>query len=230
VTATRASGILGVLLRRHGNLVWDGMLRGSAVLALAGIGVMLLGSPAAGGLVGFTVVTIWVNGPLGFFMPATYEPILMLFGRVYAPLLIAFVGILGILYVEFLNFHLYRRVLHLASFSPARESRFVRVTVRLFERAPFFTVWLCAWSPLPYWAVRVVAPLAGYPIHRYLLATLLGRFPRLWFFAALGLYWNVSAPVLSAVAFGTIALYLAVWAVKRRGGGPSASALSPNGD
>ncbi len=227
MTAARAPGILGLLLRRHGNFVWDGLLRGSAALALAGIGVMLLGSPTAAGLVAFTVVTIWVNGPLGFFMPATYEPILMLFGRIYAPWLIAVVGILGILYVEFLNFHLYGRVLHLASFSPARESHFVRMTVRLFERAPFFTVWLCAWSPLPYWAVRVVAPLAGYPIRRYLFATFLGRFPRLWFFAALGLYWHVSAPVLSAVAFGTIALYLVIWMVRKRGG--SAPAASPNG-
>jgi uncharacterized membrane protein YdjX (TVP38/TMEM64 family) len=218
------AGVRTVLLRRHGNFVWDGLLRGSAVLALAGIAVMRLGSPAAAGLVAFSVVTIWVNGPLGFFMPATYEPILMLFGRIYPPLLIAGLGILGILYVEFLNFHLYGRVLHLKTFEPARASGFVRLTVRMFQRAPFFTVWLCAWSPLPYWAVRVVAPLAGYSVRRYLVATFLGRFPRLWFFAALGLYWHVSAPVLSAVAFGTILLYLVIWLLKRgKGAGATPS-------
>jgi len=71
--------------------------------------------------------------------------------------------------------------------------------------------------------VRVVAPLAGYPIRRHLSATLLGRFPRLWFFAALGLYWHVSASVLWAIASGTIALHVVIWMVKRRRGGtPSA--------
>jgi uncharacterized membrane protein YdjX (TVP38/TMEM64 family) len=223
VSPSPAGRLARLLLRRHGNFVWDGVLRSSAVLALAGIAVLEFGSPEAAGLVGFAVVTIWVNGPLGFFMPATYEPILMLFGRVYPPVLIGFLGILGILYVEFLNYHLYRRVLQLQALSPARGSRFVQLTVRLFERAPFFTVWLCAWSPLPYWAVRVVAPLAGYPIRRYLFATFLGRFPRLWFFAALGLYWHVGTPVLSAIALGTIGLYVLIWVIRRSGKGNRAA-------
>ena len=110
MSAPGAGRVARLLLRHHGTFVWDGVLRGSAVLALAGIAVLEFGSPAAAGLVGFAVVTIWVNGPLGFFMPATYEPILMVFGRVYPPLLIGFVGILGILFVEFLKFHLHRRV------------------------------------------------------------------------------------------------------------------------
>lgn len=211
-----AATMRATLLRRRGNFVWDGVLRASALVALAGIGTVLYGSPAAAGLVGFLVVTIWVNGPLGIFLPATYEPVLMLFGRVYPPLLIAALGIVGTLYVEFLNYHLYARVLHLRPFSPAVESRVVRGTVRLFARAPFFTVWLCSWSPLPYWAVRIVGPLAGYPVKKYLLATLLGRFPRLWFFAALGLYWNISSRALAAVSAGSIAVAALVWWVKSR--------------
>jgi len=47
-------------------------------------------------------------------------------------------------------------------------------------------VWLCSWSPLPYWSVRILAPLARYSMARYLLATFLARFPRFWFFASLG--------------------------------------------
>jgi uncharacterized membrane protein YdjX (TVP38/TMEM64 family) len=206
------------LFRRRGNFVWDGVIRASAVMALIGIGVVLYGSPGAAGLVGFLVVTIWVNGPLGIFLPATYEPVLMLFGRVYPPVLVAAIGIMGTLYVEFLNYHLYAKILRLDRFAPARESRVVRTTIKLFEKAPFFTVWLCSWSPLPYWAVRIVAPLAGYPVGRYLLATLIGRFPRLWFFAWFGLYLNISAGVLAAISVGSIALALSVWFIKSRTG------------
>ncbi len=230
--ASPAQRIRHALLRPRGNFVWDGVVRGSAVLALAGIGVLVYGSAAAAGLVGFTVVTIWVNGPLGIFLPATYEPILMLFGRLYPPVLIAAVGILGTLYIEFLNYHLYAKILHLRGFRAARENRVVAVTVRLFERMPFFTVWLCSWSPLPYWAIRIVAPLAGYPVHRYLLATLLGRFPRLWFFAALGLYWSISTEWLAAITLGSITVAALIWWLKSRKGrkAPAPATVPTTGD
>ncbi len=175
---TPSSRALLFLTRRYGNLAWDGVVRGSGVLALLAIPGVLWLPTAFGGLVGFTLVTIWVNGPLGIFLPATYEPILMLFGRVYPPLLVGFVGILGVLYVEYLNYHLYGKLLHLEGFRVVRESRTVRRVVGLFRRAPFFTVWLCSWSPLPYWAVRILAPISRYPTRKYLLATFLGRFPR----------------------------------------------------
>jgi len=184
--AARVCGWRAGLVRARGNLLWDGVLRGSGALAVAGILTALFGTPAAVGLVGFVVVTIWVNGPLGMFMPATYEPILMLFGRLYPPVVIALTGIVGTVYVEFLNYHLYARVFRASPLAPIRENPVVERLVPLFRRAPFFTVWLCSWSPLPYWAVRILAPLAGYSVRRYLIATFVGRFPRLWFFAALG--------------------------------------------
>lgn len=222
---TIARRLWRVLRQRRGDLVWDGVLRGSGLLALIGIAVLQVASASVVGLAGFLVVTIWVNGPLGVFLPATYEPILMLFGRLYPPVLVGVVGIAGTLYIEFLNYHLYRRILDSHLLRGLRESVVVRRVVPLFRRAPFFTVWLCSWSPLPYWAVRVLAPLAEYPVRRYLLATFLGRFPRLWFFAALG---AVPIPTrwLVAITLGAVALAVlaflgrpAVVAVRRAIGG-----------
>ena len=76
-----------VLTRRYGTPVWDFVLRASGVLALIAILLTRI-VPAAGGLISFVVVTIWVNGPLAPFLPATYEPILMAFGQIYPPLLV----------------------------------------------------------------------------------------------------------------------------------------------
>ena len=174
------------LRRRRGDLVWDGLVRGSGIVAVLGIITTMVAGPQIGGLVGFVVVTVWVNGPLGIFMPATYEPILMIFGRLYPPVLIGFTGIVSVVYVEFLSYHLHAKILHSRQLDVLREHPMVRRLIPLFRRAPFFTVWLCSWSPLPYWSVRILAPLAGYSVRRYLLATFLGRFPRFWFFAALG--------------------------------------------
>jgi uncharacterized membrane protein YdjX (TVP38/TMEM64 family) len=210
------------LTRRHGNLAWDGVVRGSGILALLAIPGVLWLPAAFGGMVGFTLVTIWVNGPLGIFLPATYEPILMLFGRVYPPVLVGFVGILGVLYVEYLNYHLYGKLLHLDAFRAVRESRTVLRVVGLFRRAPFFTVWLCSWSLLPYWVVRILAPISRYPTRKYLLATFLGRFPRLWFFAALGVWWKVDTAVLAAISLGSIVLAVGVYVLKHtRGSAPA---------
>ena len=44
------------LTRRRGNMAWNGVVRASAVLAVIGIVVTLLGSDEAGGLVGFTTI------------------------------------------------------------------------------------------------------------------------------------------------------------------------------
>ncbi len=184
--------------RRFGNTVWDGVLRGSGITVLLGIAILKY-MPAAGPLVGFVLVTIWINGPVAFLFPAVYEPILMLFGRMYPPLLIGCLGTCGTLYVEYLNYHLYRRVLHAEALAPFRSRRLVRYVTALFRKMPFFTVWLCSLL-LPYWPVRIVSPLAGYAVRRHLSATLLGRFPRLWFFAALGASLQVDPRVLLGIS------------------------------
>lgn len=204
-----------LLRKRYGNLVWDGLLRGSGIAALIAIPTILF-LPSVGPLVGFLLVTIWVNGPIAPLLPATYEPILMLYGRLYPPFLIGMLGIAGTIYVEYLNYRLYRRVLHSNMLSRFRRSKVMEWVCRLFSRAPFFTVWLCSWSPLPYWSVRFISPLVGYPVSRHLWATFLGRFPRLWFFAALGGWWKVDIRVLIWISVGSILLAAVVSLIKWR--------------
>lgn len=204
--------------RRYGNPIWDGVLRLSGVAALLAIPLTLL-VPEAGGMVGFAIVTIWVNGPASPLLPSTYEPILMLMGRLYPPLWVALVGVAGTIYVEYLNYHLYRRVMQLDALDRLSKGKTVERVLGLFRKAPFFTVWICSWSVLPYWPVRFISPLAGYDVRRHLTATFLGRFPRLWFFAALGLWWNISVGWLVAISFGSIGIALLVYFVRRRKGG-----------
>lgn len=207
----------GVWRRPYGNLVWDGIIRASGIAALAAIPATLH-SPTFAALTGFVLVTIWLNGPLAPFFPASYEPVLMIFGRFYLPLGIAALGMAGTLYVEYLNYHLYRRLLHSNLLAAFRQSRVINWFTRIFQRSPFFTIWLCSWSPLPYWSVRFLSPMAGYPVSRHLFATLLGRFPRLWFFAALGAWWHPHPALLGGIAVGSVLLAVVVWVAKGRKG------------
>src|SRR2546422_49261 len=88
--------------------------------------------------------------------------------------------------MDYVNYHLYGAVMRHPRLEPARNSWVVRKTLALFQRSPFFAVWLCAWSPIPYWIVSVLAPMSQYSMRKYLFATFLGRAPRVWFFATLG--------------------------------------------
>lgn len=201
------------LTRPRGTPSWDLLIRGSIVVGLLAI-YPSLRWPYVAELVGFWLVSAAVNGPLAPLMPATYEPILMVAGRVWSPIVVAAVGMAATLWVEFINYHLYRAAVLHPTLDRARASRIVRRTLALFERSPFFAVWLCAWSPLPYWAVRILAPLTGYPMWRYLLATFLGRAPRLWFFAAIGPVVPVSTQLL--VTFVVVMLAVAIGIAMRR--------------
>lgn len=211
-----------LLTRPRGHALWTGVVRGTGVLALLGLALVLV-LPAAGPLVGFEIVTLWITGPLSPLTPVGYETILMLFGKVYPPLLVAGVAMAGSLYVEFLSYHLYGELVGLTALREMRESRLVQRLTSHFDRRPFLTVWFLAWSPIPFWPARFLAPLAGYGVDRYLWAFLLGRFPKIWFFAALGLWWRPSDRLLLGILVASLVAGGAVWAYKRftSGDGPA---------
>jgi uncharacterized membrane protein YdjX (TVP38/TMEM64 family) len=204
--------MIRLLMRRLGSPVWDRFLRLSMVVVLLAIPVTLW-VPAAGGLVAFGLITVWVNGPLAPLLPSTYEPIVILAGRVFPPLLVAALGTAGTIYAEYVNYHLYRHVLRANALERARESRVAAWVLARFRRAPFFTIWLCSWSVIPYWPVRFIGPLAGYPVGRQMVATALGRFPRIWIFAAFGALLQVEVGVLALISLGLVALAIGIYAL-----------------
>lgn len=208
-----------LLTRRFGNTLWDRFLRATAIVLLLAIPLAIY-VPGAGGMVAFGLVTIWVNGPIAPFLPSTYEPIVILFGRVYPPLLVAAVGTAGTIYAEYVNYHVYRRVLAFSSLERARTSRLSTWVLKRFRRAPFFTIWLCSWSILPYWPVRFISPMAGYDVRRQLVATALGRFPRIWLFAVFGAWLQVDIGLLALISVGLIVLAVTIFAVLRARRGP----------
>ena len=174
-------------------------MRGTGVVALLAI-YPTLRWPDVAGLVGFLCITMFLHGPLAPLLPAAHEAVLLVTGRAYPPLLVAGVGIAGTLYAGALR----------------RHDHFVGIdTVALFERAPFFCVWMCSWSPLPYWAVRFLAPLSGYDVRRYLLATFLGRGPRYYFIALFGKLLPVSNLALAVITVALIGVAVLIGMVQR---------------
>jgi uncharacterized membrane protein YdjX (TVP38/TMEM64 family) len=212
--------LLDTLCRRRGTAEWDAVLRTTGIVALLAL-YPTARWPWVAGLTGFFCLTLFVSGPISVVVPAAFEPMLMVAGRAYPPLLVAVVAVTGNLYMDYVNYHVFGVAIRHSRLERARNSRVVQNTLALFQRSPFFATWLCSWSPIPYWIVSTLAPLSRYPMRKYLFATFLGRGPRVWFFASLGLVVPVSTRVLvtyvaCAIAVGAVAL---VWN-RRAAGSP----------
>jgi uncharacterized membrane protein YdjX (TVP38/TMEM64 family) len=153
----------------------------------------------------FVLLSLGCHGPLSPFLPATFEPILLLYGQHHAPIIVAFVAALTSIGAEYINYYIYRRVLSCESLGRLMRSDSARPLTVLFARHPFLAVWVTAWSPLPDWAARVLACHSRYSVRRYLSALLLGRLPKFWLIAQAGFYWMPDKwTVASIVAASTM--------------------------
>ena len=191
--------VLRALRAPRGTPAWDGLIRMSGGIGLLGIPLVLL-LPATGALVAFALASVWVHGPASPFLPATYEPILFAYGRFYPAVLLAFIGTAANLVAEYLNYQLYKELLARRALDRLTNDRRLLKLVALFNRRPFLTSWFISWSPFPDWTIRILAPLARYPVWPWLAAMGLGRFPRYWLLASLGTWISLDGRILAWLA------------------------------
>jgi len=90
-----------------------------------------------------------------------------------------------------------------------RQQRSVRWGIDHFARQPFWTVVVFAFTPLPFWAARSLAIMHRYSFRRFMVATLVGRMPRILAYAWLGGLLQVPTLWLVAVIVVTTAVAVA---------------------
>ena len=197
------------LVRPRGTPQWDAVVRGTGAVALLAI-YPTLRWPGIAGLVGFLGITIALNGPLSPLFPAMFEPVLIVAGRFYPPFVIGVVATAGTLYIEYLNYYVYRYAVFHPKLERARDHYWVRKSAEMFRWSPFWAIVILAFTPLPYWVARILGPLTRYPIDKYLLATFVGRFPRLWAYAAVGMLLPFSTRTVVIASLAVTAVLLPV--------------------
>ena len=159
-------------------------------------------------LVTFFALALLVHGPLSPFLPTAFEATLLYYARLYPAWLLALVGTLGASLAESVNYRLVDWATELPKLARLADGRGVRWSVAAFRRAPFWTTVIVIFSPIPDTAVRVVAPLARYPLPLFLGAVALGRFPRLLLIAGVG--GIVAVPTWALLGGGAVLVGLAV--------------------
>lgn len=152
---------------------WQRFGTGLALMA-AGGALLLLAAPDLSGLFLFAVY----SAPSNSVIPIPHEPGLLLVAQYYHPTLVAAAGTVGTVVVSFADYDVVERVFRHPRMKGAKESRIYRWSERWLMRYPFWTIVLFAVTPLPVYAVRVLAPASGYPVWRYAAAMAVGRYPR----------------------------------------------------
>lgn len=189
--------------RRLRIFVW-----GFVALAAAATLVMVL-FPAA---TPYALYAIF-SAPSNTVVPLYNEPGLLFFAPGSIAWLLALVAMPGVALGGVLDYALIGRALDSPRLDGVREHRWTRLVVRLFARVPGLTIFACALLPAPFWLVRLLAPASGYPLVRYVLAVMPGRFGRYVVVAKLGHVLGVP-PEVGLWALALTLLYV-VWVLVR---------------
>ncbi len=206
---------LRVFTRRLGNRRWDLFLRATGAAGLAGILIIRL-LPDSAPLVWLGVLGIPANSPLSPLFPTAFEPLIMDAADHAGVWSVTLVSTAIYMYTEYLNWHLYAWVLNWERFRSASQGRWVKLGTEWFARAPFITVVVFAFTPLPFWAARSLAILHRYPLRRFMAGTAVGRLPRFLIYAWFGSMLALPTAVLLGLIFGTALIVIAARLARHR--------------
>ena len=152
------------------------------VFGVAALVVALL-APSYQSLVWFGFYTAVSN----FFIPwLPHEPMVLLYGDLYSPWLVALVGGAATCWIELFNYSLLEAVLKVRRLWELTEKRPYKIAERWFNRWPFPVLVFAGATPIPYAPFRVFSVSSGFPRGRYLLAVFVGRTPRYYLLALTG--------------------------------------------
>ncbi len=161
---------------------WRMFVVALGALAVAGAAILVL-APAFAGVFLLALYCI----PTNSVFPFPHEPGVLYVARFYDPLWITLAATAGSVVVSFSDYALVDWAMRHPRSQGAREARMFRWAVRWIARAPFAIIVLFTFVPLlPLSLVRGLAPAAGYPVGRYILAQIVGRLPRFYGLAWLG--------------------------------------------
>lgn len=98
-------------------------------------------------------------------------------------------------------------VLHLRSLRSYREHPLYRKAIGLYRTWPFLTLVLAGFTPLPFFPFKFLSFSTAYPMHRYLAALAVSRYPRYLVLLWAGTVLELPDGALVALFVGILALY-----------------------
>ncbi len=157
----------------------------------------------------------FIQHPLGYFLvmlpvlsvlSLPLEPATLMIAKVCPPWEIALLASLAAGFAAVFDYFFVRRVFRIGALDRLRERRLFSRVEAIAKVAPFLTILVFAALPLPFVIVRVMMPITGYSLPKYVVATAIGRFPRVYVLAAFGQLVDVPTWVLEVFLVGAVVL------------------------
>jgi membrane protein YqaA with SNARE-associated domain len=120
------------------------------------------------------------------FCPLPTIWILLWAAREIDPFAVALVGALGTCVANLNDYHILHYLFRLERIKRATGTRPYQGAVRWFNKAPFLTLSVASFLPIPVDVIRILSVSVAYPRGLYVLATFAGRFPRYLLITILG--------------------------------------------
>ncbi len=162
------------------------------------------------------------------------EPATLIVAKVATPWVVAAVATSAAVALAVGDYALVRRAFRTRLLEQVRGRPIFARAERWAKVAPFLTTAAFAGLPIPFLVVRVLVPVSGYPLPRYVLAVAIGRFARFYVVAAFGTAWARYLPtnLLVGVMVGTVVVAATSalahrWRGARRGGEAPAASVEP---
>jgi uncharacterized membrane protein YdjX (TVP38/TMEM64 family) len=141
----------------------------------------------------------------------------LLAGQVSPPWMVATVAAAAGVVTAVFDYVVVRRTARIQRLQELQRHRYFERAARYAKVAPFFTTGAFAGLPLPFWMVRIMMPISGYPITRYAVAVAIGRFCRMFVVASFGKAFEIPTRIIVIVWIVGVGLGVLGYALKRFG-------------
>jgi len=160
---------------------WRAFLLALAAYAILGT-IVLLFVPDLAGVFLLGAYCI----PANSVVPIPHEPAILYFAKFYDPFWCALAGTMGSLIACFADYAMVGAAMRHRALAKTRSSALFQWSTKWMKRYPFAITVLFSFTPLPIAIVRILAPAVEYNVRRYMLAQIVGRFPRFYILAWIG--------------------------------------------
>jgi membrane protein YqaA with SNARE-associated domain len=188
-----------------------------ATLAVVAVvsGITFLAAPQYRALVKYGLYAIPAHLLISF-LP--HEPYLFYVAKLYSPQLIATVGTAACMAAIVLDYWLIGWFVNKGLVRTRLDQwRPYQIAERWFRKAPFLLIFGSALAPVPFYPVKILAISSGYSLRLFIVALVLGRWPRFYLLAVGGQ--KVQAPNSwlrwIALALALLAIYQ-IWRTRRK--------------
>ena len=157
-------------------------------------------------LIGFIIGEWWhLAGYFWYFLHGTFlpqEPAVIFAGTIYNPGFVVLLFSLATLTASLIDYFTVKKILQFKRFEPLKRTSLYQSAARCFYWQPWWLIVVFAFTPLPFFPIRVLALSSNYPLLPYVSGNVFGRAPR-YYLLAIGGAW-LAVPVIYLLVMGFV--------------------------